>query len=144
MKSDRITCTLSVCALVLFALGCSDVGYEVAEVEGVLFVDGKPGHKMLIEFIPDVDQGATGPISTAQTDKDGRFTLVLNGGPGATTQKGAVVGQHRVTLSDIQMAESATGAGIPVRISTDYSLPGSTPLTQQVKSGSQSIEIKIP
>jgi hypothetical protein len=138
------TIVLAIGTLALFALGCNDKGYEVAEVDGVLLIDDKPGHKMLIEFIPDVDQGTTGPISTAQTDKDGRFTLVLNGGPGATTQKGAVVGQHRVTLSDLRMAESATGVGVPIRIPSDYSLSSSTPLTHEVKPGKQSIKIKLP
>jgi hypothetical protein len=137
------TMVLAIGTLALFAFGCSDKGYEVAEVDGVLLIDGKPGHKMLIEFIPDVDQGTKGPISTAQTDKDGRFTLVLNGGPSATIQKGAVVGQHRVTLSDLQMAESATGVGVPIRIPPDYSLSGLTPLTHEVKPGKQSIEIKL-
>ncbi len=62
----------------------------------------------------------------------------------ALTHPGAVVGTHRVVLNDLQLAESATGAGIPIRLKQEWSLAGSTPLKQEIKPGKQTIEIKIP
>lgn len=47
-------------------VGCSEPR-EIAEVEGVLLIHGKPGHKIHIQFIPDVDKGTKGPISMAET-----------------------------------------------------------------------------
>ena len=57
---------------------------------------------------------------------------------------GAVVGMHHVTLYDLQIAASETGAGLPVRVKQDWMLPGSTTLTQEVKPGQQTLEIKLP
>lgn len=134
-------------ALALFAgsivlPGCGR-SYQVAEVEGQLRIGGQPGHKIQIQFIPDVDTGTLGPISTAETDNQGRFVMQLMEGSGAATRPGAVVGWHRVVLSDLQLAASETGNGIPIRLDEKYTLPGSTPLAQEVKEGKQTIEIEV-
>lgn len=110
----------------------------------MLTVGGKPGHKMLVQFIPDIDKGTQGPPSIATTDADGRFVLETKPAHVATSQPGAVVGWHRIVLSDLQLAESATGAGVPIRLSQQYTLPGSSPLAQEVKAGKQSIKIDVP
>lgn len=127
--------------LVLGMLGCSEQ-LQVGEVEGVVLIDGKPARKIAVQFTPDVDQGARGPISTAETDENGAFTLsMFRNGQG---EPGAMVGPHRVVLNDLQLAESATGAGVPVRLSAKYGLAGSTPLKETVKEGKQRIEIRVP
>ena len=123
--------------------GCGQ-SMPVAEVEGLLLIHGKAGNKMRIEFIPDIDKGTKGPDSTAQTDSEGRFTLELKERDSAASQPGAVIGWHRVVFSDLQLAESATGKGVPIRVEKEYTLPGSTPIVQEVKEGKQTIEIKIP
>lgn len=128
-----------VCAL---ASGCGP-GYEVAEVEGVVRVQGKPGAKLHVQFYPDPAKGANGPISAADTDDEGRFKLVLQDTNGSG-RPGAVVGWHRVVLSDLQMAASETGKGVPVRLTSDYMAAGTTPLTREVARGKQAIEIDIP
>jgi hypothetical protein len=130
---------------VVFLSGCGGKPYKVVEVDGAVIVNGKPGHKMHVEFIPDVDQGTIGPVSVADTDAQGRFTLTLQE-PGGASSPGAVVGSHRVVLIDLQMAESATGRGVPIRLKPDHSVASSTPLRQQVKdqSGKQTVEIKLP
>jgi hypothetical protein len=121
-------------------VGCAD-SYEVAGVDGVLLIDGKPGDRVFVQFIPDIDAGTHGPVSEAETDLDGKFTLRISSV--TDSQPGAVVGQHRITLSDMKLAESATGAGIPIRIPPDYSLPGTTPLVQTVHSGGQTVELVL-
>src|SRR5262245_6064428 len=63
--------------LCLIAVGCGRAPYQVAEVEGVLLIKGKPGAKVSIQFVPDPGKGTKGQTSTAETDADGRFTLEL-------------------------------------------------------------------
>jgi hypothetical protein len=128
----------------VFALGCGGPPYEVAEVDGVVLIKGRPGNKIFIQFIPDVESKTSPPTSTAETDQSGRFTLQLMESPEGATQPGAVVGAHRVVLRDLQLAESATGAGVPIRLPQQFTLVGATPLKQEVKPGKQTIEIKVP
>lgn len=126
----------------LSAAGCSEP-YTIAEVEGQLLINGKPGNKIYLQFVPDPDQGAKGPTSTATTDAEGRFKLQLeekNGSP----RPGAIVGWHRVVLSDLQLAESSTGRGVPIRLQQSWLLAATTPLKQEVKPGPQKIELKLP
>src|SRR5262249_26583690 len=85
--------------------------YQIAEVDGVLVAKGKPAHKVRIQFIPDIDKGAKGPPSSAETDANGKFTLQYAEPGGNLSQPGAVVGWHRVVLSDLQLSESPTGQG---------------------------------
>jgi hypothetical protein len=134
-------------ALVLcLGAGCSQPEYEIAPVEGVVMIKGKPGHKINLQFVPDIDKGAKGPSSFAQTDAEGKFTLQLQsvGQDVAKSKPGAVVGWHRVVLSDLQLAESATGRGVPIRLDSTYTLPGSTPLRQEVKPGANAITLELP
>ena len=130
--------------LLLVASGCGGSSYDVAEVDGVVLIKGKPGHKLFVQFIPDVIGKGSPPTSTAETDAQGRFTLMLMEGNGESPRAGAVVGTHRVVLRDLQLAASPTGRGVPIRLPANYTLPGSTPLTQEVNEGAQTIEIKVP
>lgn len=129
--------------VILPAIGCGEA-YTTAEVEGVVTIKGEPGHKLFVQFTPDSEHGTQGPPSFAETNAMGEFTLELRQNDGTPLGQGAVVGWHRVVLSDQQLAESATGAGLPIRLPPEYSLPGSTPLTQEVKPGKQEIAIVIP
>jgi hypothetical protein len=138
----RVTSIVALMALVCIA-GCGK-SYQVAEVDGVLIVKGKPAPKVRLQFIPDIDQGAKGPAAFGVTDAQGKFKLEYLEPGGTTPQPGAVVGWHRVVLSDMQLAESATGQGVPIRFGPEYTLPGSSPLKQEVKEGKQTIELKVP
>jgi hypothetical protein len=129
--------------VILPAIGCGEA-YTTAEVDGVVTIKGEPGHKIFVQFTPDFEHGTQGPQSFAETNAKGKFTLELRQKDGTPLGKGAIVGWHRVVLSDQQLAESATGAGLPIRLPPEYSLPGSTPLTQEVKAGKQEITIEIP
>jgi hypothetical protein len=127
----------------LFSLaGCGDP-YTIAEVDGQLFINGKPGNKIYIQFIPDPDQGIKGPTSSATTDANGRFQLQLEEKNG-NARPGAVVGKHLIVLSDLQLAQSATGQGVPIRLEQSWLSAGTTPLKQEVKPGKQTLELKIP
>jgi hypothetical protein len=130
-------------ALTLLSSGCGGPAYEVATVSGVLKLNGEPGHDVIIQFIPDSQTGLNLPPSTAETDADGKFTLRLMLRDGEQ-KPGAVVGAHRVVLSDRQLAASATGRGVPVRFDSKYAAVGSTPLVQEVVAGDQTIELTAP
>jgi hypothetical protein len=128
-------------SLVGLAVGCTQSEYQIAEVDGELIIKGQPGSKVHVEFIPDT--GVAGPTSAADTDADGKFTLHIMSRDGSSPP-GAVIGSHRVTLSDKRLAESADGRGVPIRFGPEYTLAGSTPLRQEVKPGNQSLRLQIP
>jgi hypothetical protein len=130
-------------AAILFIAGCGK-GYQVGQVDGVLIASGKPANKVRIQFIPDVDSGCKGPPSVAETDSSGHFQLLLMERDASSPQPGAVVGWHRVTLSDLELAEHETVQGLPIRFGQEFTQPGSTPLRQEIKEGQQTIELKIP
>lgn len=135
--------TNSLCLTLLVCLtGCSEP-YQVAEVDGVLLLNGKPGNKIYLQFIPEPSENVKAPTSTATTDDTGHFTLQLEEKNGKT-RPGAVVGMHRVVLSDLQLAESSTGRGVPIRLEQSWLLPGTTPLKQEVKPDKQTLELNYP
>lgn len=142
-KRARWATALEIMAVAAALAGCGGPTYEVAEVDGVVTIDGKPGHKLRVEFVPDVDAGTSGPTSSGDTDGQGRFRLVMRESPASEIRPGAVVGQHRVVFTDLQLAASATGQGVPIRMQSEYSLAGTTPLTKQVTAGAQSIDIQF-
>src|SRR4051794_4970198 len=80
------------------AAGCS--GPKLVPVSGQVTLNGRPLKNVRVEFHPDPDQGASGPSSSGVTDDDGRFTLIC---PARANAPGAVVGHHRVVLSDLDV-----------------------------------------
>ncbi len=126
--------------LLLSLVGCGK-SYDLGQVSGTVTIAGKPGNKIRIEFVPEPE--VEGPASAALTDANGKYSLELILKDG-NSEAGAVVGQHRVALFDIQLAESATGRDVPIRLKSDYSSISSTPLRETVVSGEQTIDITIP
>lgn len=135
MRIGRFT-PLAVCCCLLSALaGCGDK-LQVAEVTGVVTLDGKPLEFIHVEFWPDV-----GPRSFAKTDASGTFTLQTDD----RTQMGAVPGSHKVSLKDTwhtrddYISEGGDwvdmSAGKKGRISTKYFDAVRSPLSVSVKAG---------
>jgi hypothetical protein len=122
-------------------VGCRTREYEIAQVEGTLLIDGRPGDMIRVEFAPD---GAPGPTSSAETDGDGKFSLSFFERDASSPESGAVVGKHRVTLSDLRRAASATGGDVPRRFGQEYGLVSTTPLSVEVKPAAQTIDLTIP
>jgi hypothetical protein len=138
-RAIRLTCLFAACV----SAGCGRT-YHVAEVDGQLLAKGQPAGKVKIQFIPDIDRGTKGPVSMAETDAAGHFTLEWKERGEDSARPGATVGWHRVVLSDMKLAESETGQGVPIRFGSEYTQPSSTPLRQEVKEGKQTIEIAVP
>jgi hypothetical protein len=134
-------------ALVLLApIGCGRKA-PVAEVSGVVMLDGQPAPEMAVDFVPDTEKGTRGPPSSGSTDEQGKFDLVCDDGRG-----GAVIGFHRVIVKDIRSVPGPPnraqgrnkGQGLlPSRISSVYTVATSTPLREEVKAEPQTITLKL-
>lgn len=130
--------------LCLLAAGCSG-GPKLAEVEGVVKLNGKPLSGIQLEFWPE----GSGPRSIGVTDEQGRFTLSSDDGK----KKGAVVGKHKVVLKDVGvLGDKFLGRagenvdmtkGQKPRIGGQYADPTKTPLTRDVTTGKCNIELDL-
>jgi hypothetical protein len=78
--------------------GCGGGPVPVAEVEGIVKMGGKPLSNVRVQFMPDPNKGTAGPISAAATDEQGHFKLTC-----ADQRSGAVVGFHRVVITDMNV-----------------------------------------
>jgi len=115
--------------------GCGDK-LQVAEVTGVVTLNGEPLEFVHVEFWPEV-----GPRSFGKTDASGKFTLQTDD----RTQPGAVPGSHKVSLKDTWHTREDyisdggdwvdMSAGKKSRISTKYYDAVKSPLSVSVKSG---------
>jgi hypothetical protein len=112
-------------AYVLVTLvGCSD-GNAIAPVSGVVTLDGKPLPDARISFQPAPTGEAAGKTelgmgSYATTDAEGRYTLHT----ADTDAAGAVVGTHRVMISDMRTESDQDGGVVrtpPPRFPPRYS-----------------------
>lgn len=116
--------------------GCGD-SLDVAEVEGIVQMDGKPLDRIQVEFWPV----GPGVRSIGTTDSSGHFKLTTDDG----TRDGAVVGSHKVVLHDVWVLgdkflgrageDADMSQGRKPRISGMYSNPEKTSLTAEVVSG---------
>lgn len=124
--------------------GCSDK-LQVAEVSGVVTVDGKPLELVQVEFWP-----SNGPRSIGKTDAQGKFTLETDD----RTQKGAVPGKHKVALRDTWPSKDDyisdggdwvdMSKGKKSRIDSKYYDPPTSPLSVDVESGkANNFEFKV-
>lgn len=137
MISSRTT----VIALTLFLLGCSgDNLPPTGRVSGTVTLGGKVLPGGIVTFHP---KGEGNP-GLGEIQKDGTFTL--------TTYKngdGAVLGEHSVTVEIFPGQIEEAGGGLPgapvksYRIPKKYTDAKSTPLKFEVKSGSNTAELKL-
>jgi len=138
--------------LLLFLAGCGKPPPTVTEVEGVVFLDDKPLPSASVQFLPELELGPEW-VSTAITDKDGKFTLNLE----MQQKPGAAVALHRVIVHEGPLPEGARGmdetsqqkmtvylnslANRP--IPKVYGAAGTTPTRVEVKEGQKSYEIRL-
>lgn len=118
----------------LLLVGCfgGESGPDLAEVKGVVKMDGQPLADARVEFIP-----ADGRPSSATTDAQGNFELHYT-----QTRKGALPGAHKVTVSTYRPANpDAEQPGAPERVPSKYN--AATTLTQDVAAGKNEVTIEI-
>jgi hypothetical protein len=104
---------------------------KLVPVEGTVKINGKPAANISIQFMPDAMQGGKGPTSFGTTDAAGKFRLQTNDG-----QEGAVVGPHRVVLTDLDEERPPQGreAKKRPRLLPEYAV-ATTGLPVEVKEG---------
>jgi hypothetical protein len=89
-----------VAALPLLA-GCTGDPYDIVPVSGQVTLDGDPVAEATVSFEPvgEGNEPQLGPGSFGVTDAEGRYTLET-----VDRRRGAVVGEHRVTISTFRAA----------------------------------------
>jgi len=92
--------------------GCDRSGLDLADVEGVVTLDGAPVKEAGVMFMP-VDS-SLGPPATGVTDGEGKFTLTT------ANQPGAVIGEHRVAISKSEAVVIPQRRGLPLYKTKDY------------------------
>lgn len=137
------------CALLA---GCANKP-TLAEVKGRVTLNGKPLGNVRVDFHPDPDMGTSGGGSTGNTDGEGNFTLKFGDG-----RSGAIVGHHRVILSDLDTYGNVfVGRGDyrtedpkgpketpkQARFPQQYGDLAQTPVKFEVKPGMESVTIDV-
>jgi len=116
-------------SLLLLTSGCG--GVEAVPVSGTVMVDGVPLEGVALNFTPIAAEGAEGPGSSGVTDAQGHFSLKTIG---ARRARGAVVGKHRVILSE----RVITGPD------SDPYEPGISPEEAEARLQKVSLRYKLP
>jgi len=148
--------------LIPFSLvtGCGPKAAPVAEVSGVVIMDGKPLSRISIQFLPDPEKGTFGPITAGTTDENGHFELTC-----IDKRRGAAVGWNRVVLNDLmprtqkplrisrekeddpeteaKLAKTGGRVASSSRVPDKYTASGRTPLILEVKPEKQEITIEV-
>lgn len=127
MQKEASLLVVAGCMAILLA-GCG--GVAAVPVSGMVTVNGLPLENVAVNFTPIAAEGAEGPGSSGVTDAEGRFSLKTIGERRAN---GAVVGKHRVTLSE---------GGIEGTNLDPYSDPTLSP--QEVASRLAQFRFKLP
>jgi hypothetical protein len=85
---------------------------KYAPVSGKVTLNGQPLANAYVSFQPIAKEGSVeaGPGSSATTDAQGRFTLKLT-----TGENGAVVGKHRVIISQVVSKNDPADDARPTR-----------------------------
>src|SRR5262249_16316071 len=140
--------------LALLALGgCAKSPPPVTEVEGVVMLDGNPLPNARVEFVPQLSDFGAEMNSSGITDEQGKFRLICN----HQQQTGAVVGKHRVLVTDRplprelrgQDERSQRGAGEFLAKLKNRPIPASygnvsqTPLEVEVKADQKSYTLNL-
>ena len=137
-RTRRATAWVGICFIV-GAAGCGSSApkVEFAKVKGAVLVNGHPQRNVQVLFGPDPEKGNKLPaLAGAVSDDQGNYALkysYLN-----KTGEGAPVGWNRVSLQDM-----SAGAGKPSAIPSNYGAPATSPLTVEVKSGDNTINLEV-
>lgn len=137
-NAGRLGTALAVCAL---AVGCGSGGPVMGRVSGTVSFEGKPLEKGTVTFIPTDDKRppATGTIQA------GGYYVLKTTEPG----DGAVVGQYKVAVSDIDSEVLNTPLpGMPVKVPKSaipkkYLDANTSSLEAAVESGSQTRDFDL-
>lgn len=142
---SRLAYALATATATILLMGCSGEKLpDIGQFEGVVKVKGQPKSSISIRFIPDSAKGNDLPVSVSATSDDkGAYhpRYVYKGKEG----DGATVGWYRVVLQDLRLLSVQQGGPVPPRLfPVAYSSPSDTPLSIEVKPGTQTIDLVVP
>jgi len=124
--------------LLLLSVGCGGDS-NIGQVEGVVRLDGKPLKRAMVNFYPTDARASFG-----FTDAEGHYELQY-----IKNVKGAVVGQHKVTIStkidkeDDPPTSEFGGKGREETMPPKYLDRKKTELSASVESGSNTIDFEL-
>jgi len=144
--------------LALTLTGCGDGGPSLNAVTGTVTKGGEPLKGISVTFSPV----EAGPSSGGITNDEGKFVLLCQSG-----KAGAVAGKHKVVLSMAassdaapvgyeamlaarQASESKGERGAPAKTEDNATFPKeygdakTTPLSYEIKAGSNDFDVVIP
>lgn len=130
------------CVVVIAVIGCgrSDIP-ELGTVSGVVTLNNEPLANAIVNFSPQT----AGRPSTAETDEAGRYSLLY-----LTDIKGAVVGQHAVTVELVVSEEDDNLSDDPADLEEGQVLPKQLPasasdgsILKDVAAGHNDIDIQL-
>lgn len=135
-KSQPAVVALALLTLSLAGCGRGD-GPEVAEVSGIITLDGDPLPWVNIQFVPESPGGSP---SFGGTNLDGKYRLLFT-----QDKAGAMLGRHRVEISPresrLNEDDEKLPSESPLEIPKKYLQPGA--LTADVESGSNVINFEL-
>ena len=124
--------------LLLFSVGCGG-GSNIGQVEGFVTLDGEPVTRAMVSFHPTDARASVG-----FTDNEGHYELQY-----IRNVKGAVVGQHKVTIStridreDDPPTSEFGGKGREETMPPKYLDRKKTELSATVESGKNTVDFKL-
>ncbi len=113
-------------------------GPELANVEGVVHVNGQPRGGLVVRFLPEPSPGKQTSVTGAGiTDDQGHYVLqnIVKG----QISPGTPVGTNRVLIEDATRGNARKSPAIP----QTYNSPANTPLTKEVKPGDNTINLDL-
>ncbi len=138
---------LALCFGVLATVvGCGEGGPAMNAVTGTVTIGGQPAADVLVTFQPS---DATMEAASGRTGSDGKYTLTsgIQGKPGAMAGSYKVVLQQQSSADEAAYAggggQSAPPTGPETNIPEEYSSADTTPMTKEVTSGANTIDIAI-
>lgn len=127
----RYWLSLLLAILAVVGVGCG--GPKLAEVEGIVLVDGQPQAGVTVEFQPE-----QGSPSFGETDATGRYELRFS-----RHEKGAEIGKHVVRISkDFDADENSPRvAGVKTVIPPQFN--DETQLASEVQAGENKLDFSV-
>ena len=109
MKICSIVQCAAVCVLALpLVVGCGG-SIDVADVSGIVTLDGKPLDNAIVTFSPEDG----GPSGIGRTDEKGYYELYRRGQPGAP------IGTHKVMVTSVQQNTESAPSTPPEELTSD-------------------------
>jgi hypothetical protein len=138
MSRKKVLVSSTACLVVILVAACSKRPKNVAPVKGKVTVAGQPLGGAQVIFSPTAENASS---STGGTNASGEYVLQYSKGV-----KGAVIGEHTVSISTHQEGDPNAKPPIPdvpEKVPYKYRTPGPDQLKATVKPGNNAIDFTL-